>query len=185
MNKLTVMLLCLMLCFAEIGVPSASAAVLTSSARTALVACLQQEYLMRDVYQDLFAAHPALPVLDIVAVDEATMILALKKACARHKVAVPADAQVSAARSMADSVSSVSMADTMAINLEKTTATLMGRLLQTTRSSDVMSIEALIRSICRRSGRHVGSRTSSGDRRSACRVLLDEGHDIDVYGLPS
>ena len=44
MNKITVTLLCLMLCLAGTGIPIASAASrLTTSSGTALTSCLQQE----------------------------------------------------------------------------------------------------------------------------------------------
>jgi len=61
------MFLCLMLCLAGTIVPMASAASLATSSKTALVSCLQQEYLMRDAYQNIFAKYPTLTTFNAVA----------------------------------------------------------------------------------------------------------------------
>ena len=145
MNRITVVFLCLMLCLAGTTVPTASAAVLSVSDKTALVLCQQQEYLMRDTYQNIFAKYPALTTFGTVAVDENSMIGTLSKLFAKYKIAVPADSKVAAARTMASTVTSALNADAVAINLEQSTANLMTKLLRTTRNTDVARAETLIR----------------------------------------
>jgi hypothetical protein len=144
-NRITVVFLCLMLCLAGTTVPTASAAVLSVSDKTALVLCQQQEYLMRDTYQNIFAKYPALTTFGTVAVDENSMIGTLSKLFAKYKIAVPADSKVAAARTMASTVTSALNADAVAINLEQSTANLMTKLLRTTRNTDVARAETLIR----------------------------------------
>jgi hypothetical protein len=134
-----------MLCLAGTTVPTASAAVLSVSDKTALVLCQQQEYLMRDTYQNIFAKYPALTTFGTVAVDENSMIGTLSKLFAKYKIAVPADSKVAAARTMASTVTSALNADAVAINLEQSTANLMTKLLRTTRNTDVARAETLIR----------------------------------------
>jgi hypothetical protein len=125
MNKVLAFLLCLMLGLAGTTVPTASAASISNSSKTALTSCLQQEYLMRDVYQDVFAKYPGLTAFGTVAADEVAMIAALKKVFAKYRVAFPADVQVSAAKAIAATATSISIAHSVAINLEQSTATLM------------------------------------------------------------
>jgi hypothetical protein len=145
-NRLTTVILCLTLCLVGITAPTASAASrFVSSDKTSLVLCLQQEYLMRDVYQNLFAKYPMLTTFRVVAADEVVMIATLKKVFAKYKVAVPADARVSAAQTMASGATSISIAHSIAINLEQSTATMMTQLLQRTDSQYVPSVVALIK----------------------------------------
>ncbi len=145
MNRLTVALLCLMLCLTGIAAPKVSGAVLTTSARTALVLCLQQEYLMRDAYEDILAVHPTLASFGTVAQDEADIIAMLKRVFVRLRIAVPADTQESVAQTIAGRAANFSMAHMVAIDLERSAARVMDRLLQTTRSQDVLNAITLAR----------------------------------------
>lgn len=70
------MFLCLMLCLAGTTMPTASAAIITASSKTALVSYLQQEYLMRDAYQNIFGKYPTLTTFNAVAADEGKARLA-------------------------------------------------------------------------------------------------------------
>jgi hypothetical protein len=147
MNRLIIVLLCLTLTLVGISVPTASAASrLTTSAKTALVSCLQQEYLMRDAYQSILAKYPTLTAFGTVAADEVAMIGTLKKVFAKYRVAVPADAKAAAAETVASTVASVSIADAVAINLERSTAAVMTQLLQTTDNRDVLGAVELVKS---------------------------------------
>jgi hypothetical protein len=145
-NRLTVALLCLTL---FVG-PRTSTASATSrpvaSIKTSLVSCLQQEYLMRDVYQGIFAKYPALTAFGTVAADEVAMIATLKKVFAKYKLAVPTSSRVSAARTVASTATSASTAYAVAIALEQSTVRLMTQLRQRTDSQDALGVAALIRS---------------------------------------
>jgi hypothetical protein len=156
MNRITATFLCLMLCLAGTSIPTASAASrLTTSSGTALTSCLQQEYLMRDTYQDIFAKYPALTTFGTVATNEVAMIGALKKLFAKYKITVPTDTQVSAANTIAVTVTSISNADAVAISLEQSTATLMTQQLQSADNQDVAGAVALIKTTS------LGSHTSA------------------------
>ena len=145
-TRIIITSLCLTLCLVGITVPTASAATrLTTSARTALVSCLQQEYLMRDAYQTIFAKYPTLMAFGTVAKDEIAMISTLKKIFAKYKISVPSDSQVAAAQVIAGSATAISTADAVAINLEQSTATLMTQLVQTAGNQDVLNAIALIK----------------------------------------
>jgi hypothetical protein len=145
-TRIIITSLCLTLCLVGITVPTASAATrLTTSARTALVSCLQQEYLMRDAYQTIFAKYPTLMAFGTVAKDEIAMISTLKKVFAKYKISVPSDSQVTAAQVIAGSATAISTADAVAINLEQSTATLMTQLVQTAGNQDVLNAIALIK----------------------------------------
>jgi hypothetical protein len=146
-NRVIVVILCLTLCLVGFNVPTASAASRpATSAKTALVLCLQQVFLMRDVYQNIFAKYPTLTTFSIVAADEVAMLATLKKAFAKYKIAVPTDSQVSAALTLASTVTSISVAHTVATNLEQSTAAMMTQLLQRTDSQGVLGVVALVRS---------------------------------------
>jgi hypothetical protein len=134
-----------MLCLAGTTVPTASAAALSASGKTTLVLCLQEEYLMRDTYQDILTKYPKLTSFSTVAADEIAMIAMLKKFFAKYRFAAPTDAKVSAARAIANTATSISNVHIVAINLEQSTANLMTRLLRTTRSTDLARAETLIR----------------------------------------
>jgi hypothetical protein len=155
MNKVLAFLLCLMLGLAGTTLPTASAASISTSSKTALASCLQQEYLMRNVYQDVFAQYPALTAFGTVAADEIAMIATLKKVFAKYRITFPADAQVSAAKAIAATATSISLAHSVAINLEQSTATLMTQLSQTTSNADVSNIVKLIKTTS------VGSHTTA------------------------
>jgi hypothetical protein len=155
-NRFIIGLLCLTLCLAEFTVPTASAASrLTTSSKTALVSCLQREYLMRDVYQIIFAKYPSLTAFGAIAADEVAMIARLKKIFAKYRIVVPASTRISVAQTMANTVTSVLMADAVAINLEQSTAIVMTQLLQKTDGSDVLAVIALIKTAS------LGSHTSA------------------------
>jgi hypothetical protein len=146
MTKFVITVLCIMLCLVGIAAPAASAAArLTTSSKTSLVSCLQQEYLMRDAYQSMAKAYPTLTAFGTVAKDEAAMIATLKNVFAKYKIAVPADTQASAAQTLAATATSISNADAVAINLEQSTATLMTQLSRTTDNGDVVNAVTLIR----------------------------------------
>ena len=146
MNRIKVLLLCLVLCLAGTSVPTASAASrLSTSSRTALTSCLQQEYLMRDTYQDIFAKYPTLTTFGTVATDEVAMIATLKSVFAKYKIAVPADTKISAAWTIATTVTSISNANAVAISLEQSTTTLMTQLSRTTDNRDVTNLVTLIK----------------------------------------
>ncbi len=146
MNRITVTILCLMLCLAGIAVPTASAASrLTTSSRTALASSLQQEYLMRDTYQYISAKYPALTTFGAVAADENSTIATLKSLFAKYRISAPSDTQVSAAKTIAATATSISGADGIALNLEQSTATLMIRLLPSADNQDVASALTLIK----------------------------------------
>jgi hypothetical protein len=155
-NRLTAVILCLTLSLVGIPVPTASATSrLTSSFETSLVLCLQQEYLMRDAYQRIFAKYPMLTAFSAVAADEVAMIATLKKVFAKFKITVPANAKASAAQTMANGATSISMAHSVAINLEQSTATMMTQLLQRTDSQNVPSVVMLVKTTS------LGSHTSA------------------------
>ena len=145
MNRITVVILCLMLCLTGTAVPTASAAILTTSTKTSLVSCLQQVFLMRDVYQNIFERYPTLTAFEAIAAQEAAMVGTLKGIFAKYRLSFPADTRISAAKSVANAVTAISMADAVAIKLEQATATLMTSLLQTTRNTAVLAVEALIK----------------------------------------
>lgn len=145
MNKTVILAICLMLCLAGTTVPATSASVLTTSTKTALNVCLQQAYLMRDSYQSIAAKYPALTTFATVAMDEVAMIATLAKVFGRYKIPVPADTKASAAQIIADRATSLLNADAVAIELEQSTAALMARLMQTTRSTDVVRLAELIK----------------------------------------
>jgi len=147
MKRLLVLLLCLVLGLAGTSVSTASAATISTSIKTALTSCLQQEYLMRDTYQIILSKYPMLTTLGTVLKDEIAMIATLKKLFANYRITVPADAEASAAQTTANTATSASNADRVAINLERATATLMTRLLQTTDNRDVAAVAALIKTI--------------------------------------
>ncbi len=100
---------------------------------------------MREAYQSLFTRYPALAAFGMVAKSEDAMIVALKKLFTKYKIAVPVDTTFSAAQTIADTVTCITGADAAALNLERSTAVLMAKLLQTTRNTDVTSVIALIR----------------------------------------
>ena len=145
MNKVLVLILCLVLTLAGVVVPTASAASISTSSRTILALSLQQEYLMRDTYQNILARYPTLSAFAAVTTDEIATIASLKKIFAKYRVSVPVDANVSAAQTLAITAISVSNADTVAINLEQSTAVLMTRLSQTADNRDVATAVAAIR----------------------------------------
>jgi hypothetical protein len=146
MNKVLVLLLCLMLGLVGFTVPTVSAASISSSSKTALISCLQQEYLMRDAYQNIVAKYPTLTAFSTVTKDEVATIATLKKVFGKYRISFPTDAQVSAAKAIAVTATSVSNADAVAINLEQLTATLMTQLLVSTDNREVASVLALIKS---------------------------------------
>lgn len=147
MTKFFTIAVCIMLSLSCIAVPSTLAATrLSTSNKTALNSCLQQEYLMRDAYSGIAAKYPALVAFNTVATDEASMITTLKSLYARFKVSVPADAQASAAATLAATATSVSNADAVAISLEQSVASLMTQLLSTATDTSVAGAVALIRS---------------------------------------
>jgi hypothetical protein len=100
---------------------------------------------MRDAYQNILTKYPTLTTFKAVAADEGKMITALYGLLAKYKIALPTDAKVSAANTIANGVTSISKADTVAISLEQSTATLITRLLQTADNQDVATVEALIK----------------------------------------
>jgi hypothetical protein len=130
MERITAMLLCLLLWLAGTTVPTTSAAGrLTTWSSSAFVSCVEQEYFMCDTYQNILAKYPTLTIFGTVAADDVVMIATLAKVFAKYKIAVPADTKVSAAKAAADPVNSISMADTVAINLEQSSAiVLLARL---------------------------------------------------------
>jgi hypothetical protein len=145
--RLTVVLLCFTLCLSATRVPAASAVSrLATLDKTALVLCLQQVSLMRDAYRSIFAKYPTLTTFSTVAADEVAMLATLKRAFARYKIAVPtSNARVSAALTLANTVTNISMAHSVAINLERSTAIMMTQLLQRTGSHNVPSVVALVK----------------------------------------
>lgn len=146
MNRITAILLCLVLCLARTTVPTASAASrLTTSSKTALTSCLQQEYLMRDTYQNIFAKYPTLTTFGTVTTDEVAMIATLKKLYAKYRLSAPTDTEVLAANTMAATATDISKADAVAISLEQSTATLMTQVLQSADNQDVVGAVALIK----------------------------------------
>jgi hypothetical protein len=144
-NRITLVVVCLVLCLAGASVPTASAASISTSSRTALTSCLQQEYLMRDTYQNIFAKYPTLTTFGTVTTDEVAMIATLKNLFAKYKITMPADTKVSAARAIAATATSISSADGIALNLERSTATLMIRLLPSADNQDVVGALTLIK----------------------------------------
>jgi hypothetical protein len=145
-KRIAVVFLCLLLCLTGIGAPTGSAASrLSTSSRTALTSSLQQEYLMRDTYRDILAKYPTLTTFSAVVTNEVAMIATLKKLFAKYRLAVPTDTKVSAARTIANTATSISNANAVAISLEHSTANLMTKLLRTTRSTDVARTVALIK----------------------------------------
>jgi hypothetical protein len=144
-NRIAVVILCVVLCLAGTNVLTTSANLLSTSAKTALCLCLQQEYLLRDTYQEIFAKYPTLTTFRTVATDESRLVTALLRVFTEYRVDVPTDARAHDARALANMATTVSLAYSTAITLEQSTSTLMAQLLQTTRSTDVTSVEALIR----------------------------------------
>lgn len=100
---------------------------------------------MRDTYQNIFIKYPTLTTFGTVATDDVAMITTLKKLFAKYRLAMPTDTKVSAARTIANTATSISNVHVVASNLEQSTANLMTRLLRTTRSTDVARAETLIR----------------------------------------
>jgi hypothetical protein len=100
---------------------------------------------MRDTYQDIFANYPTLTTFGTVVADEISIIATLKKVFVKWRITVPTDAQVSAANTIAATVTSISNADAVAISLEQSTATLMTQLLQSADNQDAAGAVALIR----------------------------------------
>jgi hypothetical protein len=100
---------------------------------------------MRDVYQNIFERYPTLTAFEAIAAQEAAMVGTLKGIFAKYRLSFPADTRISAAKSVANAVTAISMADAVAIKLEQATATLMTSLLQTTRNTAVLAVEALIK----------------------------------------
>ena len=147
MTKFFTIAVCIMLSLSCIAVPSASAATrLSTSNKTALNSCLQQEYLMRDTYNGIAAKYPTLAAFNSVGTDESSMITTLKTLYARFKVSVPADAQATAAAALAATATSVSNADAVALSLEQSVASLMTQLLPTVTDTSIASAVALIKS---------------------------------------
>ena len=145
-NRIIVTVLCLVLCLAGTAAPVASAASrLSTSSKTALTTCLQQEYLMRDTYQTIFAMYPVLTSFDSVAKDESTMITSVAKIFSKYKIATPADPQATAAHALAQTATSALTADAVAISLEQSTATLMTQLFSSADNQDVQNAIALVR----------------------------------------
>lgn len=145
-RRTTITILCFLLLAAGMAVPTATAAVrLSSSSRTALTACLQQEYLARDVYQEVFNTYPALTAFSTVANDDVATIATLTKVFKNYKLAVPRDTSATTAHSMAQTVTSTLTADVVAINLEQSTAALMTNLLPTADNDDVASMIELVK----------------------------------------
>jgi hypothetical protein len=146
MNRITATLLCLVLCLAGTSISTASAASrLTSSSSTALTSCLQQEYLKRDTYQNVFAQYPTLTAFATVITGDVTMITTVKKVFAQYGITVPTDAKISAAKTVAATVTGISNADAVAISLERSTVTLMTQLSRTTDNRDVANAVAFVK----------------------------------------
>lgn len=144
MNRIVTAILCLLLCFVGVTVPTASAAVLSTSSRSSLVSCLQQEYLAYDTYADIYTRYPSLTAVKAVALDDVKMIGTLDGLCSKYRVTVPADAEASAAKNIADTVTDIAEADPVAISLEKSTATLMKSLILVSRNADITAAENII-----------------------------------------
>ena len=156
MNRITATLLCLVLCLAGASIPTASAASrLTTASSTALTSCLQQEYLMRDTYQNIFAQYPTLTAFGTVMTGDVAMITTVKKVFAQYRITVPTDAEVSAAKTIAATVTSITNADAVAISLEQSTATLMTQLSRTTDNRDVANVVTLVKTTSL--GSHTGT----------------------------
>ena len=143
MKRIVLVLVCLVLALAGTTVPTASAASISNSSKTALVSCLQQEYLMRDVYQIIFAKYPVLTAFGTVTTDEVATIATLKKLFAKYRIAVPLDTQIASAKTVAAPATEVSNADAVAINLEQSTVILMTQLTKTTDNRDVAAAVTL------------------------------------------
>jgi hypothetical protein len=155
-NRLTVVVLCLVFCLIGFNAPTASAASrLATADKTALLLCLRQVSLMHDAYESIFAKYPTLTTFSTVAADEVAMLATLKKILTKYRIAVPANTRAAAAQTLASSVTNISMAHSVAINLEQSTATMMTQLLQTTDNKDVAKAEALVKSTS------LGSHTSA------------------------
>ena len=170
-NRIIITILCLVLCLAGTAVSAASAASrLSTSSRTALTACLQQEYLMRGTYQEVFAMYPVLKSFGTVAKDEIATIGTLTKVFAKYKVAVPVDTSVSAAHSIAQTATSVLTADAVAIILEQSTAALMTQLLSSADNQDVANAIALIKTTSL--GSHTAAFTAEKSSVSTPVVVL-------------
>lgn len=100
---------------------------------------------MRDTYRDILAKYPTLTTFSAVVTNEVAMIATLKKLFAKYRLAMPTDTKVSAARTIANTATSISNANAIAISLEHSTANLMTKLLRTTCSTDVARTVALIK----------------------------------------
>lgn len=100
---------------------------------------------MRDTYRDILAKYPILTTFSTAVTSEVAMITVLKKLFARYRLAMPTDTKVSAARTIANTATSISKADVVAISLEHSTANLMTKLLRTTCGTDVARTVALIK----------------------------------------
>jgi hypothetical protein len=100
---------------------------------------------MRDTYQNIFAKYPTLTAFGTVITGDVTMITTAKKVFAQYRITVPADAEISAAKTIAATVTSISNADAVAISLEQSTAALMTQLSRTTDNRDVANLVTLIK----------------------------------------
>lgn len=145
MKRPAVVCLCLMLCFGGTGISATSAASASVSARTALISCLQQTYLMRDTYRLILAKYPTLESFQRVLLDEEAMLQTIKKVLVEREIDVPVDAGAVAAEILMKKIASDSQACCTAIELERSTAVRMANLLQATRNRDATSMAALIR----------------------------------------
>ena len=204
MKRIILVVVCLVLALAGTTIPTASAASITTSSKTTLVSCLQQEYLMRDTYQDVLAKYPTLTAFGTVTTDEVVTIATLKQLFAKYRISVPADSKVSAAQSLANTATSLTNADAVAINLEQSTAALMTQLSRTANNADVANAVTLIRttslsshtttftieqaSIAAPASQRVVSFSPSQTAATFLALLGDESNDVielsGTYHLP-
>lgn len=119
---------------------------------------MQQEYLMYDTYADIYAAYPTLSAFKTVALDDANTVKKMYSVFTQYHIAVPSDAELAKARSLAASVTDISDADAVAISLEQSTAALMTQLRRVTYNANVVAVENYIKTACL--GAHISAFTA-------------------------
>jgi hypothetical protein len=124
MNRVMVVLLCLMLSLTGFTVPEVSAASRsTASAKTALISFLQQEYLtMSDVRQTVFARYPILTPFRTVSMSRLAMMIALRQSAANDDVVRSSSTRAPSILAVGDAIAGVPSSGTAVNSLEQSTA---------------------------------------------------------------
>jgi hypothetical protein len=144
MNRVTVVLLCLMLSLTGFTVPEVSAASRSNaSAKSALISFLQEEYLIiDDAGQIIFTRYPILTAFRTVSMNRLAMMIALRRSVARNDVVASANTRAPSVSTMEVAVAGVSGSGAVAINLEQSVAPVTTKPSKTTLPTPAKSAQA-------------------------------------------